>query len=129
MIDRFDPASSASPPGWDREVPMYRASRDLVLSEKTRIRFELPFTRMADHNCRQYAHKPIAKGEIIETKAWPHESFIPLNCSAWRVLAFFNAQPKSRLPRSPFRGDRIVLDPGGGPAQPNISRYSGVTPA
>jgi hypothetical protein len=51
-----------------------------------------------------------------------------LNYAAARVLEFFNAMPKSKLPLRPWRVYRIVLDAGSGPAQPNISLHSGVTP-
>ena len=51
-------------------------------------------------------------GEVIETREWPHASFRPLNYGAKKVLDFFNLQMKSRLPRSPWYGDRLRLDNG-----------------
>src|SRR6476469_208899 len=119
-----------APQGWDREIPRYRASRDIEPAEKLRFRFETPFSQMADGDVWQYGHRPIERGEIIETPNWPHESFVALNYSAARVLEFFKiGPPKSRLPWRPWRGDRIELDDGCGPAQPRITINSGVTAA
>jgi len=56
---------------------------------------------MADSDVWQYGHKAIERDEIIETKAWPHPSFQPLNYSAARVLEFF-----TRGRRAGCRGDR-----------------------
>jgi hypothetical protein len=107
--------------GWDREVPRYRASRDVHPSPNDRVRFEAPFASMSDDSCWQQAERPVKAGEIIETKDWPHPSFHPLNVSAEKTMAFFNSAPKSRLGLSPWRGDRIVLDDGlSGRTQPNI---------
>lgn len=51
---------------------------------------------------------------------------MPLNYGAGKVLDFFNSRQKSRLPRSPWRGDRIVLDDGlTGPTQPKFPINSG----
>ena len=116
------------PPGWEYEIPKYKATRAVEMAEKRRFRFELPFSQMADSDVWQYGHKAIERDEIIETKAWPHPSFQPLNYSAARVLEFFNTRQKSRLPWRPWQFDRIVLDDGlTGPTQPRISAYSGVT--
>jgi hypothetical protein len=49
-------------------------------------------------------------GEIVEAREWPHPSFHPLNYSAAKVLDLFNTRMKSRLQRSPWRGDRLRLD-------------------
>jgi len=49
-------------------------------------------------------------GEIVEAREWPHPSFHPLNYSAAKVLDFFNTRMKSRLQRSPWRGDRLHLN-------------------
>ena len=104
-------AASAPPAGWDRETPKYRATRALEPAEKLRFRFEKPFSQM-DNDVWQYGHRPVERGAVIQTRSWPHPSFKPLNYSAVRVLEFFNARQKSRLPWSPWRRDRIVLDDG-----------------
>jgi hypothetical protein len=121
----------ATPPaGWDREIPKYRATRNIKPALKARYRFEPPFAKMEDSDEWQYGEKPIYAREEIATKEWPHPSFFPLNYSAGRVLDFFNTRVKSRLTRSPWRGDRIHLDDGlAGPTQPNIAINSGVTAA
>jgi len=118
------------PSGWQREIPKYRATRDIQPATKARFRFEPPFASLANSNEWQYGARSIKAGEIIETRDWPHPSFKPLNYSAGKVLDFFIMRQKSRLPRSPWRGDRIVLDDGlTGPTQPNIAINSGVTAA
>jgi hypothetical protein len=100
------------PPGWEREVPKYRARRDIQPMEKARFRSEPPFGTGVGIDRWQYGTREIKAGEIIETKEWPHESFHPLNYGAGQVLDFFNMRQKSRLPRSPWYGDRIRLDDG-----------------
>jgi hypothetical protein len=115
-------AAHDPPQDWAREVPRYRATRALSPSEKLRFRFEPPFSQMADNDVWQYGHRPVERGTVIQTRSWPHPSFRPLNESARRVLEFFNARQKSRLPLSPWRRDRIVLDDGlTGSMQPRIS--------
>jgi hypothetical protein len=110
------------PPGWEREVPRYRVTRDIHPSPNSRHRFEPPFASLSDSNVWQNAERDYKAGEEIETRDWPHPSFRPLNYSAGKVLDFFNTRQKSRLPRSPWIGDRIRLDDGlTGPTQPKIS--------
>jgi hypothetical protein len=107
-----DPHASP-PPFWDREIPRYLATKNLWPAEKVRFRYEPPLAQMADGDVWQYAHKPVVKGAEIQTKCWPPPSgFRPLNYSAARVLQFFNERQKSRLPWSPWRRDRVVLDDG-----------------
>jgi hypothetical protein len=121
---------SPAPPGWEREIPKYRVARGLQPAPKARFRFEPPFSTISDSDVWQYGAQPVKAGEEIETREWPHPSFRPLNFSAGRVLDFFNSRMKSRLPRSPWAGDRIRLDDGlTGPTQPNIALNSGVTAA
>jgi hypothetical protein len=100
------------PPGWEREIPKYRATRDIHPAEKSRVRFEPPFAQMADSDTWQYGTRIIKAGEIIETKEWPHPSFCPLNYGAGKVLDFFNQRQKSRLALSPWRNDRLILEDG-----------------
>ena len=100
------------PVGWEREVPRYKATRDLQPSPNSRHRLEPPFEKIWDDSVYQYGERPIMRGEIVLTRKWPHESFMPLNFGAERVLSYFNSHMKSRLPGSPFRGDQIVLDDG-----------------
>jgi hypothetical protein len=121
---------SPAPRGWEREIPRYRATRDLEPATKARFRFEPPFSTIFDSDVWQYGEQPLARGEEFETRDWPHPSFRPLNYSAGKVLDFFSSRMKSRLPRSPWAGDRIRLDDGlTGPTQPNIALNSGVTAA
>jgi hypothetical protein len=100
------------PLNWERETPKFRATRDLHSALKERHRHEPPFGMTMDNDCWQYAPRAIKAGETIETKSWPHPSLYPLNYSAGKVLDFFNSRQKSRLPRSPWQGDRLVLDDG-----------------
>jgi hypothetical protein len=99
-------------PGWERETPKYRVTRDIQPAEKARLRSEPPFAEVWDSDRWQYGTRILKAGEIIETREWPHASFRPLNHSAKMVLDFFRLQMKSRLPRSPFQGDRLRLDNG-----------------
>jgi hypothetical protein len=55
---------------------------------------------------------PLAANEEIETTDWPHPSFLPLNYSASRVLAFFNAGMKSRMTQSPWHNGQVRLENG-----------------
>ena len=110
------------PLGWERETPKYRATRDLRPAERDRHRIEPPFAKVFDSDVWQYGARPIMRGEIIETRAWPHPSFHPLSYGAGKVLDFFNMRQKSRLPRSPWHGDRIRLDDGlSGPVEVHIA--------
>jgi hypothetical protein len=121
-------ADNLPPPGnWDREVPRYKVTRDLHPSPNSRHRHETPFTSMDDNSCWQQSDREYAAGSIVESRNWPHSSMTPLNESAERVLQFFKSRIKSRLPRTPFRGDRIVLDDGLTGPTPNIAMNSGVT--
>ena len=113
--------SSAPPPGWEREVPRYRATRDVHPSPNSRHRHEAPFASLSDPDVHQYATQPIKAREEFVSREWPHPSFFPLNDSARKVLYFFTTRQKSRLGRAPWKGDRIVLDDGlTGPTQPKF---------
>jgi len=100
------------PPGWEREIPLYRVVRDVHAAPKARFRFEPPFTNILDGAEWQYAERDYKAGEVIESTDWPHPSFSPLNFSAKQVQRFFSTQMKSRMQRSPFSGGRIRLDNG-----------------
>jgi hypothetical protein len=100
------------PIGWEREIPKYRATRDVHPALKERHRHEPPFGMTMDNDCWQYAPRPIKAGEIIETKDWPHPSFFPLNFGAGKVLEFFRTRQKSRMALRPWHGDSIRLDDG-----------------
>jgi hypothetical protein len=100
------------PPGWERETPKYRATRDLRPAERARYRLESPFGAVFNSEIWQYATREIKAGEIIETKEWPHPTFMPLNYGAERVLEFFNTRMKSRMTTSPWHGDGLRLDDG-----------------
>jgi hypothetical protein len=119
---------SAPPPGWERETPKYRATRAVHPSPNDRHRFESPFATLSDPNVWQFAERDYTAGDQITTRDWPHPSFIALNYSAGKVLQFFNSAPKSRLPRSPFDGDRLRLDDGlTGANQPKFPIKTGAT--
>lgn len=100
------------PPGWEREIPKYRATRDIQPSPKSRFRFEPPFTSVFNSDAWQYGSEHVKAGQTVETKDWPHPSFHPLNYSAGKVLEFFNARLKSRLQNSPWFGSQIRLEDG-----------------
>jgi hypothetical protein len=109
------------PLNWEREVPRYKVTRDVRPAERARYRLEQPFSTVFDSGVWQYGTRAYKAGEIIETKEWPQESFHPLNFTAEKVLAFFKGALRSRLPRSPFDGDRVRLDNGlSGPATPEV---------
>lgn len=97
------------PAGWEKQIPKYRATRDLQPSPKERHRQEPPFTSIQDDSVWQYGERPILAGETIETTAWPHPSFQPLNDSARQIYQFFMSATKSRLQRSPWRDGRVHL--------------------
>ena len=100
------------PQCWELTVPKYRVTRDVRPAERARYRLETPFSTVFDSSVWQYADRVYAASEIIESKAWPHESFQALNFSAEQVLAFFNGALKSRLPLSPWHENRVRLDNG-----------------
>lgn len=111
-------------PGWEREVPRYRAIRDVRPSHKSRHRTEPPFTMTTDADVWQYGTRPIKAGEVVETTAWPAASFTPLNYSAKQVLEWFVNRPKSRMPISPWFGNAVRLNDGlsGPEMRPTIAR-------
>jgi hypothetical protein len=100
------------PLNWEREVPRYKATRDLRPAERARYRLEPPFETVFNSEIWQYGTREIKAGEIIETKEWPHPSFHPLNYGATKVLDFFNTRMKSRLALSPWFGDSLRLEDG-----------------
>jgi hypothetical protein len=108
----FDTIPNDPPAGWQFETPKYRVTSDIRPAEKARYRAEPPFAQMSASDIWQYGTRPLKTGEIIETREWPHASFSPLNYAAKKTLEFFNLQMKSRLPRSPWYGDRLRLDNG-----------------
>jgi hypothetical protein len=129
-MSNFIGDNSALSPGWETQVPIYQVTRDVQPPTRARYRTEKPFTTMADNDCWQYAERPYQRGETVQTTSWPHPSFRPLNCSAEKVLAFFNGAMKSRLTRSPWHDGRVRLDNGisDAPSQIDIARRGGLTP-
>lgn len=108
-------------PGWEQITPRYKVVRDVHPSPNPRFKWEKPFAQIFNNDEWQQGDRVYKAGEIIETKSWPHQSFLPLNYSAERVLSFFNARMKSRLTFSPWRGGRIDLDDGlTGPGAPDV---------
>jgi hypothetical protein len=105
--DRANP-----PPGWQTQLPKYRATCDLWPPVKAQLRNALPIPRMADlDDVWQYAHDPIAAGDVIMSEGWPHPSLKPINESARRVHEYFLARNgKVWLPLRPWQDGRIVLD-------------------
>jgi hypothetical protein len=108
------------PANWQREVPRYRVGRDVRPSPNGRHRHEPPFSNFSDGSVWQQADRPHEAGEIIETTEWPHPMFSPLNYSAKKVLEFFGASQKSRLPRSPWADGRVRLSDGLSGSLPKI---------
>jgi hypothetical protein len=101
-----------APAGWERVIPIYKVVRSLRPASRPRYLHEPPFESMSDNDCWQYGDRFYAAGEEIESMAWPHPSMRAQNYSAERVHSYFLGAMKSRLPLSPFRGDRIVLADG-----------------
>ena len=99
------------PLGWELEVPRYKATREVPPAPLARFRHEPPHAENYD-GCWQYGTQLVERGAEIETTDWPHSSFLPLNYSAERVLAFFNAGMKSRMTLSPWHNGRVRLDNG-----------------
>jgi hypothetical protein len=112
------------------QVPRYKTSIALKPALYARVRHETPFSSQSEHDVWQYGTEPIAAGVEITTTEWPHPSMRPLNESAKRVLAYFNAGMRSRLPRSPWREGRVYLDDGlsghaiGSVPGPNIPAFN-----
>jgi hypothetical protein len=100
------------PPGWEREIPKYRVTRDVHPAPKERFRYEPPFAMISDSDVWQYGTRVLKTGETIGSKEWPHPSFHPLNYTAEKVLDFFRTRQKSRLPQSPWQGDSVRLSDG-----------------
>ena len=111
------------PPGWEREIPLYRVVRDVHAAPKPRFRFEPPFSNILDSSEWQYSERDFYKaGEIIACTDWPHPSFAPLNFGAKKVLEFFSRDVRSRMQRSPWANGRIHLDNGlTGSLKPNAT--------
>jgi hypothetical protein len=104
--------NSAPPKDWDREVPKWRVTRPIRPSPNNRHRHEPPFSTIFENDVWQFADRNYAAGEEIFSLDWPHPSFRPLNHAACRVIDFFNARMKSRLPLRPWRNGRLHLDDG-----------------
>jgi hypothetical protein len=111
-MNQFAIIPDIPPPGWEFETPKYRVAYDVHPSPKARFRFETPFSQVMDSSEYQYAERELKAHEIIESREWPHPSFRPMNFVAKKILEFFNLQMKSRLPRSPYDGNRLRLDNG-----------------
>jgi hypothetical protein len=129
-MSNFIGGNSAAPPGWEREIPKYRVTRDLKPAPKARFRSEPPFSMTWESDVYQYGARPMTTGETIETTDWPHASFRPLNHSAKMVLNFFNSAMKSRLTRSPWHEGRVRLDNGlsDAPMEIDLAIRGGLTP-
>jgi hypothetical protein len=100
------------PPNWDRELPLYRLTRDLQPAQKPRFRHEPPFSETWESDVWQYGEKFLARGTEITSIAWPHPSMRGLTFGAEKILQFYTASMKSRLPVSPWHEGRIRLDNG-----------------
>jgi hypothetical protein len=114
--------SAAPPPGWEREVPRYQVLRPVRQSPNDNHKHLPPPSYCSDDCIWMYADREYAAGEVVETKFWPHGSFVGLNHVARQILSFLNSAPKSRLGRSPYnsRGE-LSLETGlTGPTQPKF---------
>jgi hypothetical protein len=110
-----DPRASPLPlQDWDdREIPKYRASKNLEPPQHRYLRVAPPRATLSAGDVWQFGLRAIKANEIFETKFWPHESFEPVNESARRVKLFFSSRPKSVLPWRPWsREGRVVLNDG-----------------
>ncbi len=111
------------PEGWRLETPLYRATRNLHPAPKERARTETPWSYSSDGDCWQYAERPIATGEEIETDRWPHESMQPLNYAATQIHKFFTTGMRSRMMVAPVRNGEVDIGTGfEGPLTPVIPR-------
>src|SRR5258707_1007119 len=99
-------------PGWEKEIPRYKATRDLKPSPNARHRLETPFASQSDNDVWQYAERPIAAGAEISTDCWPSSSMIGLNTAAREILEFFRNRQRSRMQLKPIRDGRVYLDDG-----------------
>ena len=99
------------PPNWEREIPRYLVTRDLQPAPRARYRSEPPFSTVSDSNVWQYCGaEPVKAGQEISSTDWPHPSMLPLTFSAEQVLNYFKSGvEKSRLPTSPWFGNRVRL--------------------
>jgi hypothetical protein len=107
-----EPIPNVPPPNWQQIMPRYRIVQDVAPPTKERFSRECPFSTFPADQW-QFGERAMKRGEVIETGFWPAPgAFFPLNYSAKKVLEFFNSGIKSRMARSPWRGDRLVLDDG-----------------
>jgi hypothetical protein len=110
------------PLNWEREIPRYKATIDLIPSPNPRHRFEKPFSTVMDSHVWTQASAPVAAGTEITSTCWPHPSMQGLNYSGQQVLAYFKASIKSRLPVSPWNQGRVRLQDGiSGPLPGHVS--------
>jgi hypothetical protein len=110
--DRQAAIPSEPPKGWENETPRYRIIIETHPSQNSRFKFEPPHTSASDGSY-QYGDRILKRGEIVETRQWPHSAFFPLNEAAKRVLAFYNSRQHSRLPLTPYDyAGRLRLDDG-----------------
>lgn len=97
------------PKGWEKEVPRYRATRDLLAATNPRHTGESPFSMYANGEAWQYGEQPVKAGEEIATTEWPDLSFEPLNYSARMVKTYFEQQPRTRMPNAPWQNGKVHL--------------------
>lgn len=110
------------PPGWERETPRYKVMADTKPAPKERFRYEPPFALLSESDTWQFGTRLHKAGEIIETREWPNPgTFNPEDLVARKIMDFYTTRQKSRLQRSPFNGDRLVLDDGLGGGAPVIT--------
>jgi hypothetical protein len=103
--------SSVPPPpqGWELEVPKYKVTREVVPSPRPRHRTEPPFAYDFQTDVWQYAARVYKAGEIVETKDWPHSSFLGITYGAKMILEFFKSRPRSSLTTTPWDLNQIRL--------------------
>jgi hypothetical protein len=108
-------AASAPTAGWQREMPRYRATRDLWPPSKPHFRHVPPVQILseADDIWQYCGRKPVSVGDVVTTEDWPHPSFEPLCESARRVHAHLLAHRGRWLPTRPWQGDHVVLEDNG----------------
>jgi hypothetical protein len=109
MTARTATASASAPTDWQLQTPRYKASRDLWPPSKPQFRHLPPTPCLSEaDDIWQFANRPIAAGNFINTEDWPHWSFEPINESARHVHGYFLAHKNRWMPLRPFEEGRLL---------------------
>ncbi len=96
------------PKGWEKETPKYRATKSVHPSHLARLADEPPVMLSSDDAEWQHGDRNVEAGEEIETKEWPHRSFVALNDSGKHILDLLNNRPVHVLPPKPWHGGQVI---------------------